>query len=109
MAFRISKDVRFSASHQTLQSDGTREPLHGHNYRVRVHVEARELDAQQRVGFFRDVLGPLARGIPLGVSFIRIVDGVDLNDPLEAAEGRPVFELLPAGSSSRKRSIDLAQ
>jgi deazaflavin-dependent oxidoreductase (nitroreductase family) len=58
-----------------------------------VKVRADELDEGQRVTFFRDVLGPLARGIPLGVSFIRIVDGVDLNDPNEAARGRPVFEL----------------
>jgi deazaflavin-dependent oxidoreductase (nitroreductase family) len=58
-------------------------------------VTATELDPAQRVGFFRDVLGPLARGIPFGFWFIRIVDGVDLEHPLEAAEGRPVFELHP--------------
>jgi deazaflavin-dependent oxidoreductase (nitroreductase family) len=56
-------------------------------------VRATELDPTQRVGFFRDVLGPHARGIPLGVWFIRIVDGVDLDHPVEAAEGRRVFEL----------------
>jgi deazaflavin-dependent oxidoreductase (nitroreductase family) len=56
---------------------------------------ATELDPTQRVAFFRDVVGPLARGIPFGVRFIRIVDGVDLNDPVESAEGRPVFELHP--------------
>jgi deazaflavin-dependent oxidoreductase (nitroreductase family) len=56
-------------------------------------VRATELDATQRVAFFRDVLGPLARGIPFGVQFIRVVDGVDLDDPVEAAEGRRVFEL----------------
>jgi deazaflavin-dependent oxidoreductase (nitroreductase family) len=56
-------------------------------------VIATELDPTQRVGFFRDVLGPLARGIPFGTWFIRIVDGVDLADPFEAAEGRCVFEL----------------
>jgi deazaflavin-dependent oxidoreductase (nitroreductase family) len=58
-------------------------------------VRATELDQPERVGFFRDVLGPVARGMPFGVRFIRIVDGVDLEDPLEAAEGRPVFELHP--------------
>ncbi len=56
-------------------------------------VSASELDPAQRVEFFRDVLGPVARGIPFGVSFIRIVDGVDLEDPLGAAVGRHVFEL----------------
>jgi deazaflavin-dependent oxidoreductase (nitroreductase family) len=58
-------------------------------------VSATELDSRQRVEFFRDILGPLARGIPFGVWFIRIVDGVDVADPVAAAEGRCVFELHP--------------
>jgi deazaflavin-dependent oxidoreductase (nitroreductase family) len=58
-------------------------------------VSATELDSAQRVGYFRDILAPLARSIPLGVQFIRIMDGVDLNDPMATAEGRPVFELHP--------------
>jgi deazaflavin-dependent oxidoreductase (nitroreductase family) len=58
-------------------------------------VRASELDRSQRIEFFRDVLRPVARSIPFGTRFIRVVDGVDLDDPLEAADGRPVFELLP--------------
>ena len=56
-------------------------------------VTATELDPNQRVEFFRDVIGPFVRSIPFGVTFIRIVDGVDVRDPTEAARGRPVFEL----------------
>jgi deazaflavin-dependent oxidoreductase (nitroreductase family) len=63
-------------------------------------VRATELDEAQRLGFFRDVLGPLARSIPLGYWFIRMVDNVDLNDPVDAAHGRPVFELHPLCPSS---------
>ena len=58
-------------------------------------VAATELDATQRVEFFRDVLLPLARRLPFGVWFIRIVDGDDVTRPAEAAEGRRVFELHP--------------
>jgi deazaflavin-dependent oxidoreductase (nitroreductase family) len=58
-------------------------------------VRATELNPTQRVEFFRDILGPLARGIPFGAWFIRTVDGVDLERPSEAAEGRRVFELHP--------------
>jgi deazaflavin-dependent oxidoreductase (nitroreductase family) len=58
-------------------------------------VRATELDPAQRVAFFRDTLGPLARRFPFGVAFIRIVDGVDVRRPVEAAEGRVVFELHP--------------
>jgi len=64
--------------------------------RRKEEVTATELERTQRVAFFRDILGPLARGIPLGAAFIRIVDGVDVNrPPEETAEGRPVFELHP--------------
>jgi deazaflavin-dependent oxidoreductase (nitroreductase family) len=58
-------------------------------------VTATELDRAQRVGYFREVLGQVARRFPLGVTFIRVVDGVDLDRPDEAADGRPVFELHP--------------
>lgn len=70
-------------------------------------LTATELDPTQRVGFFRDVLGPLARRIPLGYWFVRIVDGVDLDRPVAAAERCPVFELqavreAPVASSTRR-------
>jgi deazaflavin-dependent oxidoreductase (nitroreductase family) len=71
-----------AAGHATISVRGRKE-----------EVRATELDPAQRVAFFRDTLLPLARGIPFGVRFIRILDGVDLNHPAEAAEGRPVFEL----------------
>jgi deazaflavin-dependent oxidoreductase (nitroreductase family) len=58
-------------------------------------VDATELDPAERVAFFRDVLGPLAGRIPFGVTFVRLVDGVDIRDPARAAEGRAVFELHP--------------
>jgi deazaflavin-dependent oxidoreductase (nitroreductase family) len=56
-------------------------------------VTATELDKAERLAFFREVLGPVARDLPFGAQFIRIVDGVDLDDPVEASDGRPVFEL----------------
>ena len=58
-------------------------------------VTATELDPTERVAYFRDVLSPLAHSFSFGVQFIRIVDGVDVNDPVAAAAGRRVFELHP--------------
>jgi deazaflavin-dependent oxidoreductase (nitroreductase family) len=58
-------------------------------------VRADELTPEQRVGYFRDVLGPLARSVPGGSWFIKTFDGVDLADPVAAARGRRVFELHP--------------
>jgi deazaflavin-dependent oxidoreductase (nitroreductase family) len=59
-------------------------------------LRAIELDPAQRIEFFRDVLGPQARAMPFGVQFVRIVDQVDIHDPVAAAEGRAVFELIPS-------------
>ena len=73
-----------AAGHATITRGGRTE-----------EVRATELDPEQRVAFFRDVLRPVAHGMPLGVSFIRIVDGVDVDRPVEEADGRCVFELHP--------------
>jgi len=59
-------------------------------------VTARELDRSERVWFFRDVLGSLARSIRFGTTFIRVADQVDLDHPDEVAEDRRVFELSPS-------------
>jgi deazaflavin-dependent oxidoreductase (nitroreductase family) len=62
----------------------------------RVDVRAAELDPAERVAWFRDTLRPVARRMRFGVSFVRIVDGVDLDGDLAAAaNGRAVFELHP--------------
>jgi deazaflavin-dependent oxidoreductase (nitroreductase family) len=58
-------------------------------------VRAVELDAAERVRFFRDVLRPLVTSIPFGMTVIRAFDGVDLAEPERAADGRVVFELHP--------------
>jgi hypothetical protein len=56
-------------------------------------VTATELDPAERIAFFRDILAPYARSLRGGMTFVRLVDGVDLNHAVEEAEGRPVFEL----------------
>src|SRR3954447_7899177 len=38
-------------------------------------VRAVELDHAGRLAFFRDIMPPIARGIPFGMTFIRVVDG----------------------------------
>lgn len=72
--------------------------------RRRIDVAAKELDHTQRVAYFRDVLAPVAQGLPGGLRFIKIVDGVDLQRPAEAAEGRRVFELFPIESQDTRQS-----
>jgi deazaflavin-dependent oxidoreductase (nitroreductase family) len=62
-------------------------------------VRAVEFDPAQRLSFFRDILGPLARSFPGGMTFIRVMDKTDLSKPEEAAQGRVVFELFPTSAT----------
>ncbi len=45
MPFEISTVRRFAAAHALRLYDGSMEPVHGHNWRVRVTVAASGLDA----------------------------------------------------------------
>ena len=45
MPFRITTTRRFAAAHQLRLYNGSLEPLHGHNWRVKATVECVALDA----------------------------------------------------------------
>lgn len=53
--FEICKDFGFSAAHQIRLHGGKCERLHGHNWRVRVHVRASELNRIGMVVDFADL------------------------------------------------------
>jgi deazaflavin-dependent oxidoreductase (nitroreductase family) len=61
--------------------------------RRREEVTALELGLPEAAEFIRDVLAPRARQTRLGAWFVRSVDKIDIDHPMEAAQGRPVFEL----------------
>jgi len=57
-------------------------------------VRASELTLDQGAAFFRDVIGPYVRRLPVGTLLLAILGAKDiLEDPAGAAERRPVFEL----------------
>jgi deazaflavin-dependent oxidoreductase (nitroreductase family) len=63
--------------------------------RRKEEMNAVELGPTEAVEFIRDVLAPHARRTRLGSWFVRNIDKIDIDNPVEAAEGRPVFELRP--------------
>lgn len=68
-------------------------------------VMALELGPEGAIAFFRDGLAPRYRRTNwLGRWIVRNLDKVDVENPVEAARGRPVFELFPPesqGSNAR--------
>ena len=60
-------------------------------------VLASELTGEARTAFFRDIVGPYVRRIPMGSVLLAVLGARDiLKDPAAAAAKRPVFELRPA-------------
>jgi len=58
--YEISKELIFSAAHQIRMHGGKCERLHGHNWRVRVHVRSGELNRIGMVIDFADLLRLMA-------------------------------------------------
>ena len=63
MAFEITTTREFAAAHQLRLYDKTLEPLHGHNWRVKVTVSATKLDGIGVVMDFHDLERRLNRVI----------------------------------------------
>ena len=55
MSFEITTTRTFAAAHQLRLPDGSLEPLHGHNWRVKVTVAASRLDALGTVMDFHEL------------------------------------------------------
>lgn len=55
MPFEIMSVRDFAAAHQLRLYDGSLEPLHGHNWRVRVTVSAEQLDSMGVVMDFHEL------------------------------------------------------
>lgn len=51
----------FAASHFMIFGDGTREPLHGHNYRIKVHGKSLQLDDDMVFDFVK--IKPIIREV----------------------------------------------
>jgi deazaflavin-dependent oxidoreductase (nitroreductase family) len=63
--------------------------------RRKEEVNAVELGPTEAAAFIRDVLAPHARRTRLGAWFVRHIDKIDIDNPVAAAQSRPVFELHP--------------
>lgn len=63
MPFEISLDDEFCASHALRLPDGSVEPVHGHNWRVRATLRSDALDAMDTVTDFHPVMHRLRAAI----------------------------------------------
>jgi deazaflavin-dependent oxidoreductase (nitroreductase family) len=67
--------------------------------RYREEVRAVELGPADGAVFIRDVIAPQARRSRFGSWFVRTIDKIDIDNPVDAAKGRPVFEVFALNDS----------
>ena len=58
--YTVTVESTFTASHQLTMADGGKEPLHGHDWVVRVAVSADELDETGLAVDFNDLKAMIA-------------------------------------------------
>jgi 6-pyruvoyltetrahydropterin/6-carboxytetrahydropterin synthase len=87
--YRVSKQLWFCAAHQVRLSEDRCEALHGHNYRVVVHAEARELD---RISYVIDFAELKKAAVDVCARF----DHLNINEiePFREGERNPTAEQL---------------
>jgi 6-pyruvoyltetrahydropterin/6-carboxytetrahydropterin synthase len=111
MLFEITTTRHFSASHQLVLYDGSLEPLHGHNWVVKVAVTAPKLDSIGVVMDFHE-LERLVDGIvvPMHNRHLNEVEPFQsgLNPSAENVAvhvGRSLSPKLPAGVAFRAVTV----
>lgn len=108
--FTVFKDFTFSAAHQIRGHRGGCQNLHGHNYRVRVFVRARELDALGMVIDFADLKKIVAEVVdPFDHRLINDVPPFDVRNTTAELLSQYVYEeiarRLPSGRTIQRVEI----
>jgi len=100
--FEILRERVFSASHQLREYAGRCERLHGHNWRVRVHLKAERLDQHGMVIDFHELDAIMAEAIePFEHQHLNDVAPFDVINPscenIARVICERVIERLPSG------------
>ena len=105
--FTVFKDFTFAAAHQIRGHRGGCENLHGHNYRVRVHVSAESLDPLGMVIDFADLKKNVAEVVdPFDHRLINEIPPFDVRNTTAELLAQYVYDevarRLPPGRSLRR-------
>ena len=100
--YELSVQGNFSAAHNLRGYKGDCERLHGHNWRVQVHLAADELDGLGMVMDFRDVKGLLNEILSeLDHRYLNEVKPFDVQNPTTENLCRHIADRLAQGLPDR--------
>lgn len=93
--YEVSREHSFSAAHRLRGYSGKCESLHGHNWKVRIHVRAETLDALGMVVDFKKLRAELDRVLgALDHTLLNEIPPFDRVNPTAEAIARHVGEAM---------------
>jgi len=108
--YSVSVETDFQALHQLRLADGSKEPLHLHNWRVKVTVSRENLSRMGLVVDFNRLKAAVSEVVePVGGASLSDIDYFRTNNPSAEAVAKYIYEKLeqkiPAGAKLKSVSV----
>ncbi len=108
--FRAIVEGRFSATHQVRLCGGELEPIHGHDWRVRLHLSVSELDEQDMVVDFHHAQSVLRSVLDrLHHSDLATCSGLAGRNPTAERVAQYVYEQVEAGGLPMISAVEVTE
>ncbi|MGA8163787.1 MAG: 6-carboxytetrahydropterin synthase QueD [Waddliaceae bacterium] len=91
IVFRLTKEITFCYGHRLLNYEGKCRYLHGHNGRVEITVEGKELDDRGMLIDFGDIKHAMKRWIDNHLDHRMLLHREDPMIPFLQEQGEPLF------------------
>ena len=108
--FRVIVKGGFSATHQLRLAGGELEPIHGHDWRVRLHLAAAALDEQDMVVDFHDAQAVLRSVLDrLQHTDLGACPGLVGYNPTAERVAQHVYEQVAAGGMPMIAAVEVTE
>jgi 6-pyruvoyltetrahydropterin/6-carboxytetrahydropterin synthase len=109
--FRVSREIDFCYGHRLLNYEGKCRYLHGHNAKLIITIEAKELDRRGMVMDFGDIKRDITRWIDDHLDHRMLLHREDPIVPVLQGMGEPLFlmDANPTAENIAKLLYEFAQ
>ncbi|MEE9543508.1 MAG: 6-carboxytetrahydropterin synthase QueD [Thermodesulfobacteriota bacterium] len=108
--FELIVESSFSSAHNLREYDGACERLHGHNWRVELHVEAEKLDSNGLAIDFKLLKTELNKVVEgLDHRYLNEIEPFDILNPSAENLAKFIFDTLSAGLNDGNLRVSLVR
>jgi 6-pyruvoyltetrahydropterin/6-carboxytetrahydropterin synthase len=108
--FELTIESSFSSAHNLREYDGACERLHGHNWRVELHIEADKLDDRGLVLDFKEMKRETNKVVEgLDHRYLNEIKPFDTLNPSAENLAKYIFDKLSASLNDGNRRVSLVR